>query len=226
MTKRTELLVRGIRGGVLVVLPDAPWYQQRDMLISRIQSQERFFKGGRIALDLGGTDWSEDNLDKLLRDLADEGICLRAVLSSSAVTLESGRTFGLPSAIEGDEHTKAAPPEPEPGGRVVWIDRALEDAEKLIVDGNLALFSDLPEGAEVICSGSAAIWGCLDGTLRAGCAGEPDCAVNILKLGSGSVFISGEAVEFPRKLRKTFGILITRRDGAISVEPSLKKKSE
>lgn len=225
MTQRTELLVRGIRGGVLVVLPDGPWYLQRDMLISRIQSQERFFKGGRIALDLGGTDWSEDNLDKLLRDLADEGICLRAVLSSSAVTLESARTFGLPSAIEGDERPKTPAPEPEPGGRVVWIDRMLEPAERLIVDGNLALFSDLPAGAELICSGSAAIWGCLDGTLRAGCAGDPGCSIRILRMGSGLIFLGGEAVELPRKLRKTLGFLITRRDGAISVEPSVKKKS-
>ncbi|HNW94638.1 MAG TPA: septum site-determining protein MinC [Anaerolineaceae bacterium] len=223
MSKRTELLVRGIRGGVLVILPDAPWYQQRDMLISRIQSQERFFKGGRIALDLGGTDWSEEHLDKLLRDLADEGICLRAVLSSSQITLVSAQVFGLPPSIEGDERPKAAAPEAEAGPRVVWIDRPLENAEKLIVDGNLALFSDLPAGAEVICSGSAALWGCLDGILRAGCAGDPDSAVNILKLGLGSVSLNGEAVKIPRKLHKTVGIMIRRQDGAINVVPLVKK---
>lgn len=223
MSKRTELLVRGIRGGVLVILPDAPWYQQRDMLISRIQSQERFFKGGRIALDLGGTDWSEEHLDKLLRDLADEGICLRAVLSSSQITLVSAQVFGLPPSIEGDERPKSAAPEAEAGPRVVWIDRPLENAEKLIVDGNLALFSDLPAGAEVICSGSAALWGCLDGILRAGCAGDPDSAVNILKLGLGSVSLNGEAVKIPRKLHKTVGIMIRRQDGAINVVPLVKK---
>ncbi len=41
MEKR-DILVRGIHGGVLIILPDLPWYQQRDMLISRIQTQERF----------------------------------------------------------------------------------------------------------------------------------------------------------------------------------------
>jgi len=223
MTKRTELLVRGIRGGVLVILPDAPWYQQRDMLISRIQSQERFFKGGRIALDLGATDWSEDDLDKLLRDLADEGICLRAVLSSSQLTLESAQTFGLPSNIEGDERAKPAAPESEPGSKLDWITRQLEADEKLIVDGNLALFSDVPEGAEIVCSGSAAVWGCLDGTLRAGCAGDLDSAVSILKMGEGTVFLSGEKVEIPRKLRKARGITIKRHDGVISVAPLTQK---
>jgi len=141
MQKRTEMLVRGIRGGVLVILPELPWYQQRDMLISRIQSQERFFKGGRIALDLGLTEWSEDNLDKLLRDLADEGICLRAVLSSSQVTLESARAFGLPAKIEGDELPKTAKPEPAPTEKLLWVERVLEDDEKLIVDGSLTLLS-------------------------------------------------------------------------------------
>ena len=33
MEKR-DILVRGIHGGVLIILPDLPWYQQRDMLIS------------------------------------------------------------------------------------------------------------------------------------------------------------------------------------------------
>ena len=41
MEKR-DILVRGSHGGVLIILPDLPWYQQRDMLISRIQTQERF----------------------------------------------------------------------------------------------------------------------------------------------------------------------------------------
>jgi len=71
-----EISVRGIKGGVLINLPEKPWYVQRDMLILRIQTQERFFKGGRIALDVGGAEWSQDQLFKLLRDLSDEGVCL------------------------------------------------------------------------------------------------------------------------------------------------------
>ncbi len=220
MQKRTELLVRGIRGGVLVVLPDLPWYQQRDMLISRIQSQERFFKGGRIALDLGQTEWSEANLDKLLRDLADEGICLRAVLSSSDVTLESARAFGLPSKIEGDELPRPMKAEPESAERFVWVDRPLDAAEKLVVDGSLTLLSDLPEKAEVICSGSALIWGWLDGMLRAGCSGAPESSIRVLRMGSGTIFLGGERVEIPRKLRKEKGIMITKIDGAIHVVAS------
>lgn len=223
MQKRTEMLVRGIRGGVLVILPELPWYQQRDMLISRIQSQERFFKGGRIALDLGLTEWSEDNLDKLLRDLADEGICLRAVLSSSQVTLESARAFGLPAKIEGDELPKTAKPEPAPTEKLLWVERVLEDDEKLIVDGSLTLLSDLPEKAEVICTGSALIWGLMNGLLRAGCSGKPECSVYVLKMGKGTIFLGGERVEIPRKMRKESGITITRKDGVITITPSITK---
>ena len=94
-----EISVRGIKGGVLISLPDKPWYQQRDMLISRIQTQERFFKGGRIALDVGVADWSQDQLFKLLRDLSDEGVCLWAVLTTSETTLASARSFELQTSI-------------------------------------------------------------------------------------------------------------------------------
>lgn len=94
-----EISVRGIKGGVLISLPDKPWYQQRDLLISRIQTQERFFKGGRIALDVGSADWSQDQLFKLLRDLSDEGVCLWAVLTTSEITLESARNYELQTSI-------------------------------------------------------------------------------------------------------------------------------
>ena len=44
------------------------------MVISRIQTQERFFKGGRIALDVGETDWTEEQLMPLMGKLSDEGV--------------------------------------------------------------------------------------------------------------------------------------------------------
>lgn len=80
---KLDLQVKGIHGGVLITLPSVPWYQQLDLLVGRIQAQERFFKGGRIALDVGSTDWSGEQVLKLLKDLADEGVCLWTILSNS-----------------------------------------------------------------------------------------------------------------------------------------------
>ena len=94
-----QIRIRGIKGGVLISLPQTTWYQQRDMLILRIQTQERFFKGGRIALDVGGADWSPDQLFKLLRDLSDEGVCLWALLSTSEITLASAKSYEIQTSI-------------------------------------------------------------------------------------------------------------------------------
>ena len=83
MSQKPELTIKGYRGGVLITLPAVSCFAQRDLLIRRIQSQERFFKGGRIALDVGETAWNEEQISRLLRDLSDEGVCLWAILSTS-----------------------------------------------------------------------------------------------------------------------------------------------
>lgn len=127
-----EITVRGIKGGVLISLPEKPWYQQRDMLISRIQTQERFFKGGRIALNVGGADWSQEQLFKLLRDLSDEGVCLWAVLTTSEITLDSARNFELQTSISSQNVDEKAEnlQKPQNEFSVEWRTEALKKGEK------------------------------------------------------------------------------------------------
>ena len=211
-----EITVRGIKGGVLISLPDKPWYQQRDLLVSRIQTQERFFKGGRIALDVGTADWSQDQLFKLLRDLSDEGVCLWAVLTTSDMTLESAKSYELQtsvssqSATEKPENTKSAGDDHV----VEWQIKPLKKGEKVAFRANGVVIGDVPEGAEVIAAGSLIVWGTVLGSVKAGCGGDTLSQLRVLRYSGTGLSLCGQVVDVPKKLLDSAPLEI-RYDGEI-----------
>lgn len=223
---KDEMLIRGIKGGVLIVLPKGHWFQQRDALITRIQSQERFFKGGRIAIDVGETVWSEDQLVMLLKDLSDEGVCLWAVISTAEQTLISARSFGISTTttVEESQEPVKKPDRSIGINQAHWIRYTLESAEKLVVEGDAVITGDIPKDAEITASGSLLLWGCLYGTIRAGCGGAEDARIFVLRFAEGEIFLAGERVEITRKMRDSTQIEIFRKDGEIQVLTSHQKK--
>lgn len=221
-----EISVRGIKGGVLISLPDKPWYQQRDLLISRIQTQERFFKGGRIALDVGSADWSQDQLFKLLRDLSDEGVCLWAVLTTSEITLESARNYELQTSIS--SQPLAVKPENVPSTTieqsVEWHTKPLEKGEKVAFKANGVLIGDVPEEAEVVAFGSLIVWGTIRGSVQAGCGGDTLSRLCVLRYAGTGITLCGQFVEMPKKLLNS-GPIETWFDGnTVVVQEAVARK--
>ncbi len=221
-----EISVRGIKGGVLISLPERPWYVQRDMLISRIQTQERFFKGGRIALDVDGADWSQDQLFKLLRDLSDEGVCLWAVLTTSETTLASASSFELQTSIS----TQNAAEKPmrhssqEDGHSVEWRTKPLEKGEKVAFKANGVVIGDVPEGAEVIAAGSLTVWGTVRGSVKAGCGGDSFSQMFVLRYAGTGLSLCGQVVEIPKKMLNASPLEIRFGEGAVQLREAVSRK--
>jgi len=218
-----EITIRGIKGGVLFTLPEKPWYQQRDGLISRIQSQERFFKGGRIALDVGSSDWSAEQLFSLLRDLSDEGVCLWAVLSTSAVTLAAARSHDLQTSISAQN--PAETPETAPLERShEWHDKPLEKGEKVAFRANGVVVGDVPEGAEVIAAGSLIVWGTVRGSLKAGCSGDTLSRLYVLRYAGEGLNLCGQQVDVPKKMLNTGPLEIQYGESGVHVLQAVVRK--
>lgn len=197
-----QIRIRGIKGGVLISLPETAWYQQRDMLILRIQTQERFFKGGRIALDVGGADWSPDQLFKLLRDLSDEGVCLWALLSTSEITLASAKSYEIQTSIS-SQPVVETPEKPILAKDELlddWRVKPLEKGEKIAFKANGVVLGDVPEGSEVGSGGSLIVWGTVRGSINAGCGGDPLSVIRVLRYDGTGIRLCGQSVEVPKKL--------------------------
>jgi len=221
-----EISVRGIKGGVLIGLPEKAWYLQRDMLISRIQTQERFFKGGRIALDVGGADWSQDQLFRLLRDLSDEGVCLWAVLTTSETTLASAQSFELQTSISA-QNTTGKPENPqssEDEHGVEWHIKPLEKGEKVAFKANGVVIGDVPEGAEIIAFGSLIVWGTVRGSVKAGCGGDQLSRICVLRYAGNGLSLCGQMVEVPKKLFNASALEIRYDSGAIQLQEQVARK--
>lgn len=229
MMSKLDLQVRGIHGGVLITLPAVPWYQQRDLIVGRIQTQERFFKGGRIALDVGLTDWSEEQLLKLMKDLADEGVCLWTILSDSERTRQAAEYHGFPTTLPN--------PNKKPGEiyqnqtdsqealqNFACLPRSLAEGEKFMHAGNLLVLGDVPADAQVEVTGSLVLWGSLQGIASVNLADDPINDVRILKLEDGSLVLDGEEIEIPAKYRKHNGLMVSRDETGIVISSLLPRR--
>ena len=206
-----DLTVKGLKGGVLIGLPPVPWYQQRDLIISRIQTQERFFKGGRIALDVGATDWNEEQLVGLLRLLSDEGVCLWAVLSTSSMTQTAAQSYDVPiTLLSHAPGTTQDRRQPDASG---WIVRDLQPDEKLVLAGDVVIIGSVPAGCEVLAEGSLLVWGHAEGVLKAGCGGSDSACLLMLHYQGARVFLQGEEVAIPRKTARQASMEVRRIKG-------------
>lgn len=227
--KQLELQVKGIHGGVLITLPAVPWYQQRDLLVGRIQTQERFFKGGRIALDVGSTDWSEDQVLKLLKDLSDEGVCLWTILSSSERTVQAAEYHGFPTSLP-DPNKKPGESHPtQPDsisdlGKFTCLSRSLAEGEHFQHQGDLLVIGDVPADARLEVTGSLVLWGTLFGMAVVNSASDNPRSVRLLKIETGRLILNGEEVEIPPKLRKQNGLVVSKGDDGIDVHSLLPRR--
>ena len=221
-----EMTVRGMKGGVLISLPEKPWYQQRDLLISRIQTQERFFKGGRFALDVGGAEWSQDQLFKLLGDLSNEGVCLWAVLTTSGVIQASAQNFELQTSISAENAAEKSEnlQLPKDGHIVELRTKPLKKSGKVAFKANGVMIGDVPEEAEVVAAGSLVIWGTVRGCIKVGCGRDFSSRLCVLRYSDPGLSLCGQLVEEPKRMFNTAPLEIRYADGTVHLQAAVARK--
>jgi len=223
MSQTPELTIKGYRSGVLITLPATSCAAQRDLLIRRIQSQESFFKGGRIALDVGETSWNDDQITKLLRDLSDEGVCLWAILSTSQKTLNAASNFDIPTSIKRDAEPKdmaTAFPVELDLARTTWLEDDISDNpdQKCHFEGNLCLIGDVKTDAKLSAVGSILIWGKAAGIISAGSGSCPKTQIFVL-FYDGAIFrLNGAEVILPPRLKHGATLKIWQENQDIKVD--------
>ncbi len=229
MSQPPELTIKGYRGGVLITLPAISCFAQRDLLIRRIQSQERFFKGGRIALDVGETAWNEEQITKLLRDLSDEGVCLWAILSTSQETLNSATNYDIPTSIKRDGEPKAqeeAVSSKLDLAKTTWLEEDItnDSEQKRHFEGKLCLVGDVKANATLSADDSILIWGKAAGEISAGSGSCPNSQIFVLSYDGAIFRLNGTEVILPQKLRKDATLRIWIEDQNIKVDVLKEKR--
>jgi septum site-determining protein MinC len=228
--------IKGIRDGLLVSLGEAGWPVVHRALLERIEQQPDFFKGARLALDVGAQVLKSPELTALRDHLSERGITLWAVVSTSPVTENTAQLLGLATRL-----FKPRPPEPlRPAAgafplrsasgtfpvakgiddeTALWVNKTLRSGTRIEFAGHVVVFGDVNPGAEIIAGGSVIIWGRLRGFVHAGAQGDKEAVVCALDLSPTQLRVADEIAVAPARRGKPQPEVVRLKDGRLQAEP-------
>lgn len=188
MNDLTSLIqIKGLRDGLLVSLADAPWEEQCATLLTQIDSQQAFFQGARLALDIGLQALKVNEMVELRDILSERNVSLWAVISESPVTEKTAQLLGLA--------TRISKPRPEESHTfdsknlneetALFVNKTLRSGSRVEYSGHVVVLGDINPGAEIVADGSVIVWGRLRGAVLAGAKGDLNavvCALDLLPI--------------------------------------------
>lgn len=183
--------IKGYRDGLLVsVNGEAPWQEAEAALIESIEQRGDFFRGARIALQVGDRPLDRKDIRKLRDKLAEHDIQLAALLGQSPDTIRSARREELetelaPGAVADEELDDGSLPpidSNEYGNAGVLVKTTLRSGRVIRHVGHVVVIGDVNPGAQIIAGGDVLVWGRLRGTVHAGANGDEDALVCALDM--------------------------------------------
>lgn len=195
----SSIRIKGIRDGLLVSLPEGEWEQQSSALLTQIDDQEAFFRGARLALDVGSQVIRVNEMVQLRDRLSERNVSLWAVISESPMTEQTAQLLGLA--------TRISKPRPEdlpsldarniPEGTALFVQKTVRSGTRIEYPGPVVVLGDINPGAEVVAEGSIIVWGHLRGAVHAGSAGNKESIVSALRLAPMRLEIADMVLERP-----------------------------
>lgn len=186
--------IKGLRDGLLVTLPDGEWAALVPLLLEHIRSQQAFFQGARIVLDVGSLVLNVNELSTMRDHLSDEGVSLWAVLSESPDTENTAQLLGLATRISkprpGEIQKSGGDNLGEQGAKL--INKTLRSGVRVEFSGHVIVIGDVNPGAEIVADGNVLIWGRVRGMIHAGAKGDTSAVICALDLAPTQLRIADE----------------------------------
>ncbi len=202
MTSQNKLIhIKGLRDGLLVSLGAGEWQMLQTLLFEQIDAQASFFRGARLALDVGEQILRVTEMSDLRDALSEREVSLWAVVSESPKTVQTAQLLGLATRISKQRpNVQVAPaPVPEtPNSGALWLDKTLRSGVRVEYDGNVVVVGDVNPGAEIVAGGDILVWGRLRGAVHAGASEKESASVSALEMKPTRVQIASEIGNLPK----------------------------
>ncbi len=198
-----QVNIRGTSEGLIIELGDGSFDLILVELESRLTARASFFRGGRVALQVGERALSIPQLQALGEALLEQGVSLWAIESSHPVTQKAAQELGLETQIQlrfSPRGSLAAGGTPEDLPAVVRH-RTLRSGQFEEFNGHITLVGDVHAGAEVVATGDVIIFGKLQGTVHAGVMGDDGAIVCALQLTPTLLRIGTHVARSPERGR-------------------------
>lgn len=205
---RDPIAIKGIRQGLLITLGEGPWGALVKDLEQRLEKGAAFFRGGRVALDVGHRPLDESQIRQVRDLLARYGVDLWAVRGTVEATIVATVRLGLSPLLgpegeagrmelsEGGEE----PFVPSAGGLVV--ERTVRSGQRIEHPGDVIVIGDVHAGAEIIAGRHVIVWGKLHGVVHAGALGDESAVVCALDLAPTQLRIADHIARSPEERRR------------------------
>jgi len=183
--------IKGFKEGLLVTLGDGSWENEQKRLLFQIDEKSNFFKGAKIAIEIGDRELHAGEIARLRDLLFDRDVRLFALMSNSPVTDVNAESLGLKtrkSVLRTDDsgiQTAAIG-----GERAILLNRTLRSGTSIKYAGHVVVVGDMNPGAEIISSGSVFIWGKVRGKIYAGIDGSEDAVICALDINTTKLRIA------------------------------------
>jgi septum site-determining protein MinC len=232
LNERRQMQIKGIKDGLLVTLGEGEWTELEAAFLAHVDEKAAFFKGARVAIDVGNHILRAAELGGLRDRLSSKGIALWAVVSNSPVTEQTAQVLGLATRISTPRPERTIRPIDTnlAGESAIFVQRTVRSGFKISHHGHIVILGDVNPGAEVIAGGNVVVWGRLRGAVHAGAEGDESAVVCALELAPTHLRIAEMTLAAPPSKRPAFSRGKTEpemariQNGAISTEPWNPKK--
>lgn len=218
--------IKGIRDSLLVSLGEGEWSELQDILLSQIDEQSSFFRGARLALEVGNAVLHAVEMSALRDKLSDREVSLWAVLSNSPTTEKTAQMLGLATRLPASRPERSSRPVENdlPGEQAIMVRKTLRSGVKISYAGHVIVFGDVNPGAEIVAGGNVLVWGRLRGVVHAGAEGDESAVVAALSIASTQLRIAGIAALSEGSTAKQQPEIAHVLDGQVIVEPWVYKE--
>jgi len=203
------ITIKGIRQGLLVTLGGRGWKAELHALQARLGASPAFFRGGRIALDVGALELNRSQLKEARTLLTRHQVELWAVVSTDPSTEAAAQGLGLVISVQPEPGPSPSPgPEAAPKEDVVplaeglVVRRTLRSGQSLRHPGHVVVIGDVNPGAEIVAGGNIVVWGRVRGLVHAGALGDVDAVICALDLSPTQLRIAGHIARSPEGRRR------------------------
>ena len=187
--------VKGRGDGVAIELGKGLWPELIQELNDRLAQSGNFFRGGHVALDVGGRPLLEGELGQVRTALESHGMTLGVVRTSAERTFESAIALGLAARLTTDDGQVGAEVESaasNQGFANFFVYRGnLRSGQVLERNEHIVVIGDVNPGAEIVSQGDILVWGRIRGIAHAGAAGDKRSVVVALHLEPVQLRIAG-----------------------------------
>ena len=204
LEKQALFQIKGIRDGLLLTIGEGPWEKIENQLFMQVDDKVDFFKGARLALDIGNRILHAAEMGSLRDRFSERGIMLWAIISQSPISEQNAQVLGL--------GTRLSAPRPErnirsndpliDGKDAILVQRTVRSGLKVESHGHIIILGDVNPGGEVKSDGSVVVWGKCKGNIQAGARGNEDAVICALEMNPMQLRIGENLANYPRKKGK------------------------